>query len=128
MAENNAITRLFNELFSEDNREALIDVTEWGRDVGFVVPVAFTETLWKAICDIPNKWQTFHSVRVRAHDVLFLAAHALREGERRGLRGNYFSVWLPRPSQLTEESRLEVTSYESDSGETVVIVGFHTDF
>jgi hypothetical protein len=47
---------------------------------GFMCPVAVTAAVWKDINAIPPRLEGIADVRGRAHDVLWMAALAAREG------------------------------------------------
>ncbi|MEX2389232.1 MAG: DUF6573 family protein [Phycisphaeraceae bacterium] len=63
----------------------LVDLTEWARETGFVVPVACTSSVWHEYIVPPEDTKAMgQSERGRAHDVLFLLFHAIRHTNREG--------------------------------------------
>jgi len=79
------LTETFGEPISVYTREqaiedgVLVDVTEWARETGINGPTVITAALWHLV-DIDSKPRPCptQSTRGRAHDVLSLAAFALR--------------------------------------------------
>ena len=57
----------------------LVDLSEWAREVGFVVPVAVSTSVWADIESIPPE-HNHQDARGRAHDLLWMAAHACKGG------------------------------------------------
>jgi len=109
----------------------LIDVSDWasaetGFMGGFRVPVAVTSSVWVAINDILERDIGIQDVRGRAHDVLFLAAHALRGAIARGERRASFRVILPHTGARNID--LIVDCGPGDEGEPVVTIGEPSDF
>ena len=63
----------------------LVDLSEWARETGFVIPVACTQAVWDGYIVPPADTRELgQSERGRAHDVLFLLFHAIRHTNRQG--------------------------------------------
>lgn len=108
----------------------LVDVTEWagpkGMMGGFSCPVALTSAVWSAIESIPKRLEGIADVRGRAHDVLWMAACAVRRA--RSSSQARFRVILPRQGERTRNVDLLVAIGPGDAGEPVVTIGFPSDF
>ena len=68
----------------------LADVTGWSREVGFTCSTVMTAKLWGAVEQCPAG----QDVRGRAHDVLWMAALALRRQLKNGGADCLFDVLL----------------------------------
>lgn len=62
----------------------LVDLTDWAREAGFVIPVACTHEVWHRYIQPPPVTVALgQSVRGRAHDLLWMLHLAIR-GKRAG--------------------------------------------
>lgn len=78
---------------------ALVDLSQWGREYGFRVPVCMTRALFNLV-DIDSKGRsTYESTRGRAHDVLTLGSLALRGALARKDTFAEFTVKIGRENQ-----------------------------
>ena len=100
----------------------LVDLTEWAKEVGFIVPVACSAAVWhQHIVPPPGTHQLGPSERGRAHDVLFVLFAAIRR-----LRGGgdqiRFHVVFTTGEDSSESVELKALCGPGDHGEPVVTV------
>ena len=115
------------------NDGELVDVTEWashekGFFGGFYVPVAFTRALYNTLEDIPEPEKESQDLRGRAHDVLFLAAAALRGAREIQESDATFEVIVATKENPLRLLELYVIAAPGDNGEPVVTIGYPADF
>ena len=113
----------------------LIDVTREASPAemhgGFLVPVAVTAALWAAIEAIPPSLAGIADARGRLHDVLWMAALAVRRGRngpRDGGPSLTFAIHLPIAGTRKRTQQLRVDVGPDDGGMPCVTIGFPADF
>ena len=113
----------------------LVDVTRQASPAemhgGFLVPVAVTATLWAAIEAIPASLAGIADARGRLHDVLWMAALAVRRGRngpRDGGPSLTFAIHLPIAGTRKRTQQLRVDVGPDDGGMPCVTIGFPEDF
>lgn len=99
----------------------LVDLTEWSREVGFVIPVACTHTVWEGYIVPPDGTRELgQSERGRAHDVLWMCHVAIRRSHHdREMR---FEVLFVNRRQQHEQVTLKATCGPGDEGEPVLTI------
>ncbi len=110
----------------------LVDVTRQAGPAemlgGFVVPVAVTAAVWRAIEAIPPSLAGIADPRGRLHDVLWMAARAAaRAGLQRGGGRCAFRAHLPVAGSRQRLQGLVVDVGGGDAGEPVITIGFPED-
>lgn len=121
----------FEELTAEG---VLIKVTSWvTREMGFVdgryrVQVAMTARLWSLLHRFPEELSFFQTVRGRGHDVLWLAAWALRRARRHGMEQVKYLACLPTGEVEEDAKLLHATVGHSEDGRSHVIIGLPEEF
>ena len=77
----------------------LIDLTEWSKETGFIIPVACTAAVWHQYIVPPDGTRELgQSERGRAHDVLWMLHCAIKRS-RGGDRLNYKVIFLEAPDR-----------------------------
>lgn len=95
---------------------------------GFTIPVAVTAALWAAIEAIPDSLVGIADARGRLHDVLWLAALAVRRCELHRSGGPAtFRVHLPFRGCRKRLQLLTVHAGPGDEGTPCVTIGFPED-
>ena len=56
----------------------LVDVSETGREAGFTIPVAITQTVWNRLVALPDGYSGYQDEKGRLWDVVWMASHAAR--------------------------------------------------
>ena len=56
----------------------LVDVSETGREAGFTIPVAITQTVWNRLVALPDGYLGYQDEKGRLWDVVWMASHAAR--------------------------------------------------
>lgn len=127
-------------VFGYSRRQALaegvlVDVTRQASPTemhgGFLVPVAVTAALWTAIEAIPPSLAGIADARGRLHDVLWMAALAVRRGRngpRDGGPSLTFAIHLPIAGTRKRTQQLRVDVGPDDDGMPCVTIGFPEDF
>lgn len=106
----------------------LVDMTEWARETGFMVPVAATQSLWADINAIPRKgYGAEGDVRGRAHDVLWMLFCAIR-GSRPGARRISYQLIMPTEGTRRRYKTLIADYGPGDDGAPVITIGYAEDF
>ncbi|HEX8911282.1 MAG TPA: DUF6573 family protein [Humisphaera sp.] len=122
-AEDDVVFRYTREQAIADG--VLVDLTEWARETGFVVPVACTAAVWDGYV-VPDSALAAQgqSARGRGHDLLWMLFHAIRSlppggggGERLG-----FDVLFLMPPETRETVRLAAVIGPGDDAEPVLTV------
>lgn len=113
----------------------LVDVTGQASQAemhgGFLAPVAVTAALWAAIEAIPPSLAGIADARGRLHDVLWMAALAVRRVRHEPRDGGpsvTFAVHLPTAGTRKRTQRLRVEVGPDDDGAPCVTIGFPEDF
>ena len=99
----------------------LIDLSEWGKETGFVFPVACTATVWDQCIEPPEAVKGCQDVRGRAHDLLWMLFLAIRRSGD-GADRLTFKVRL-----LQQPGRHQLVKFKSvcgpgDAGEPVITI------
>lgn len=82
----------------------LIDVTEQAKEVGFVFPVAITQTLWKMIQNVP-KSKYGGDADGRLWDVLYMGTLAIKCKAKCEPGRQEINYYLTLPHNITEDGR-----------------------
>jgi len=99
----------------------LIDLTSWGRETGFVVPVACTSAVWHQWIVPPEEVQQLgQSERGRAHDLLWVLFCAIRAGGH----GNHvlFKVGFQQSARQHVTAEFRAVCGPGDDGEPVLTI------
>lgn len=111
----------------------LVDLTEWARETGFVIPVACTSEVWHRFIVPPAGTRELgQSERGRAHDLLWMLFVAIkRQAAQSRSQGNgqpaandlllYDVLLLQAPNRL-ETTRLKSICGPGDHGEPVLTI------
>jgi len=99
----------------------LHDLTEWGREARFCVPVACTASVWAMIEAIPEGLKGQQDVRGRAHDLLCMARWGA-EAAPQGADRVGFSVLMNVAGTRQRRHTLTVHVGPGDRGECVVTI------
>src|SRR3989339_1163730 len=65
----------------------LIDVSDAGKEVGIILPVAVTSAVWNDYIAMPEKMEGMQDERGRLHDVVWMLYCAIKRKEIRGSQG-----------------------------------------
>lgn len=111
----------------------LVDLTKWGKasekfPSGFTCSVAFTNTLWVAVQNLPNLNIGLRQIKDRSIDVIYQGAKALREAMTHHEDEAVFDVVLPQKGKAEVKEQLLIQFHEGDEGEPAVTIGFPIDF
>ena len=99
----------------------LVDLSDWAREVGFVIPVACTKSLWHRYLSPSDEPKPFgQSERGRAHDMLFMLATAIRRSGNDD-RVYFRTIFLQSPNRHVTVD-LKAQCGPGDDGEPVVTV------
>ena len=99
----------------------LVDLTEWAKETGFVIPVACTSALWQGHIVPPERTRAGgQSERGRVHDLLWMLFNAIR----RGPGGNevHFKVSFLMSPNRQEVVRLKALCGPGDEGEPTITI------
>ena len=100
----------------------LVDLTEWARETGFVIPVACTSEVWHGhIEPPPDTAELGQSQRGRAHDVLWMLYLAIRKGANSNEQ-LMFEVAFLQASGRVESVQLKAICGPGDHGEPVLTI------
>lgn len=115
-------------IFSYTRKQAiedgvLVDLTEWSREVGFVIPVACTHAVWEGYIVPPDGTRELgQSERGRAHDVLWMCLVTIRKQHRGHHREMRFEVLFVNRRQQHEQVTLKAICGPGDEGEPVLTI------
>ena len=100
----------------------LVDLTEWGRETGFSVPVACTRTVWDQYVVPPGGTEGWgQSERGRAHDLLWMLVNAIRQNSGAQDQVHFKVIFLMAPKRH-ETARLKAICGPGDQGEPVITI------
>jgi hypothetical protein len=109
----------------------LVDVSETGREAGFVWPVALTAALFALVSPTRVEREEGQDFEGRLWDVLNLAVYAIRTASENGTERRFTVAFREagrdRAVGLYNEELLLVTG-PGDEMEPVVTIGFPSDF
>lgn len=100
----------------------LVDLTEWAKETGFVIPVACTRAVWDQWIAPPAEMVGYgQSERGRAHDVLWLLFVAIRKAHTGGDYLTYQVGFQQEPGKATTVT-LQARCGPGDDGAPVLTI------
>lgn len=100
----------------------LVDLSEWAKETGFVIPVACTSALWHGYLVPPEKTRALgQSERGRTHDLLWMLLNAIRRAEKGGAELHFKVSFLMSPNRQ-EIVRLKAHCGPGDEAEPVLTI------
>src|SRR5687767_11318338 len=101
----------------------LVDLTEYAKEVGFVIPVACTAAVWHGcVVPEPGLQQLGQSERGRAHDLLFVLRNAIARLGYVAADRTEFEVLFLMPPRNHVPVRLVAVCGPGDGGEPVITI------
>jgi hypothetical protein len=101
----------------------LVDLTPWAREVGFIIPIACTATVWQGyVVPEPALKAVGQSERSRAHDLLTVLRHAIAAPGVVTADRVQFEVLFLMPPGRHVPVRLLAVCGPGDAGEPVITV------
>ena len=99
----------------------LVDLTEWSKEVGFVIPVACTAAVWHDWIVPPQETRVLgQSERGRSHDLLWMLFNAIKRSKG-GDTVNFQVIFL-QPPERQETVTFKAVCGPGDHGEPVLTV------
>ena len=99
----------------------LVDLTDWAKQTGFVIPVACTATVWNRFIVPPQGTHELgQSDRGRAHDLIWMLYNAIRAGQ--GGDRLLFSVRFLQSNHRSTIVQLKAICGPGDDGEPTLTI------